>query len=163
MTNQDLIKDRWLSGQSNVDPQAITSIRRLILITKFLLDGAERRFKQYGLNTAGFDVLATLWRLAPTTGLTAGELMEATLVTSGTNTNRVDQLVKAGFVERRQDDTDGRVVRIILTSSGLELVEKILPAHEASLDNAASILTPSEKKSLDRITRKLLSALSGPD
>ena len=46
-----------------------------------------------------------------------------THVTSGTMTSRLDRLVARGFVTRRPDPADGRIVRVRLTDAGRERVD----------------------------------------
>ncbi|MEC8195702.1 MAG: MarR family transcriptional regulator, partial [Pseudomonadota bacterium] len=54
--------------------------------------GMETVFKAHGLNSASFDVLATLRRSGAPYALTPSELIDWTMVTSGTMTNRLDRL-----------------------------------------------------------------------
>ena len=80
----------------------------------------------HGLNSASFDVLATLRRAGPPYRLSPGDLLATTMVSSGTMTNRVDRLVKRGAVTRESDPNDGRGVLVALTPEGLALVDAAL-------------------------------------
>ncbi len=59
-------------------------------------------------------------------GLSPGQLLRETHVTSGTMTNRVDRLVARGAVTRDPDPYDGRGMLVTLTPAGLELVDAAL-------------------------------------
>src|SRR5580693_7452680 len=82
----------------NVEPlQVMSRVTRLARHT----DRARRAaFAAHGLQGWEFDVLAALRRHGPPYQLSPGALLRATLVTSGTMTNRVDRLVAAGLVAR---------------------------------------------------------------
>src|SRR6266446_4422527 len=72
-------------------------------------------FADHGLETWEFDVLSALRRQGPPFQLTPGALLRATLVTSGTMTNRIDRLVRKGLVRREPDPRDKRGVLVTLT------------------------------------------------
>ena len=79
-----------------------------------------------GLTLPQFDIVATLGN---TSGMTATELGEKTLITKGTLTGVVDRLVGRGWVERAAHESDGRCQIIRLTQSGEALFAKVFPAH----------------------------------
>ena len=68
--------------------------------------------------------------------LSPGALVQQTLVTSGTMTNRVDRLEKRGYVAREPSPSDRRGVLVRLTPDGLTVVDAAfdaLLAHERRL------------------------------
>src|SRR5205085_1527378 len=75
-------------------------------------------FAAHGLQLGEFDVLAALRRQGPPYRLSPGALLRATLVTSGTMTNRLDRLEQAGLVRRAPDPEDKRGVLVSLTAAG---------------------------------------------
>ena len=80
------------------------------------LDLARREaFETHGLEPWEFDVLAALRREGAPYALSPGRLLQVTLVTSGTMTNRIDRLEAKGLVERVPDPNDGRGVQVVLT------------------------------------------------
>jgi DNA-binding MarR family transcriptional regulator len=81
-----------------------------------------------GLTPPQFDIIATLGN---TSGMTATELGEKTLITKGTLTGVVDRLVARGWVERIAHDSDRRCQIIRLTPAGEALFEQVFPAHLA--------------------------------
>jgi DNA-binding MarR family transcriptional regulator len=58
--------------------------------------------------------------------LTPGALLRATLVTSGTMTNRIDRLASAGLVYREPDPSDRRGVLVTLSERGRSVVDAAL-------------------------------------
>ncbi len=88
------------------------------------LDRARRAaFAAHGLETWEFDVLSALRRQGAPYQLSPGALLRATLVTSGTMTNRIDRLAEAGLVSRSRDPQDKRGVLVQLTAAGLRTVD----------------------------------------
>lgn len=68
--------------------------------------------------------------------LSPGALVQKTLVTSGTMTNRVDGLERRGFVSRQPSPSDRRGVLVRLTPAGLRAVDAAFDAllhHERRL------------------------------
>src|SRR6266487_5215752 len=72
------------------------------------------------LSKTSLDVLSCLRRQGSPYRLSPGNLLKATMVTSGTMTNRIDRLEESGLVRRSPDPDDKRGVRVSLTDKGLE-------------------------------------------
>ena len=68
-------------------------------------------------------MLSALRRAGPPFQLTPGALLRATLVTSGTMTNRIDRLAAAGHVSREPDPRDRRGVLVTLSERGQAVVD----------------------------------------
>ena len=86
--------------------------------------------RELGLTPPQFDVVATLGN---TSGMTATELGDKTLITKGTLTGVVDRLVERGWVERIAHESDGRCQVVRLTPAGAALFARVFPAHLAHL------------------------------
>jgi len=71
-------------------------------------------------------VLSALRRQGPPFQLTPGALLRATLVTSGTMTNRIHRLAEAGLVRREPDPRDKRGVLVTLTDQGVARADAAL-------------------------------------
>lgn len=82
----------------------------------------------HSLTLPRFDLLAQVGR-APL-GPSLGELSRRLLVTKGNVTDIVARLEAEKLIERRRDETDGRIQYAFLTDAGNELLSEILPAHE---------------------------------
>jgi len=128
------------------------------------LDIARRgAFAAHGLEPWEFDVLSALRRAGPPFQLTPGALLRATLVTSGTMTNRIDRLAAAGLVYREPDPRDRRGVLVTLSERGTAVVdaaftdllerERVLLArlgpreHEVLADLLRTLLVPFDEGS----------------
>ncbi|MET9109515.1 MarR family winged helix-turn-helix transcriptional regulator [Streptomyces zhihengii] len=111
--------------------------------------------ERHGLSVAGFDVLTALRRAGEPYRLTAGQLADTGLVSSAGVTLRIDRLEKDGLIVRERDADDRRVVYSRLTDKGLTTVDTVFGEH---LDNESRMLaglSPSERRQLARLLRKL--------
>jgi DNA-binding MarR family transcriptional regulator len=122
----------------------------------------EGTFARFGLNAANFDVLATLRRSGEPYTLSPGDLMETKMVTSGTMTNRIDQLEKVGLVARTQNPNDGRSSLIALTPKGYALIDEAVTAHVETQTRLISMLSEDERGSLDGLLRTYLDRFEPP-
>ncbi len=61
--------------------------------------------------------------------------MASTMVTSGTMTNRIDQLEKAGLAARQPSPDDRRSFRISLTKKGFRVIDAAVTAHIQAQQN----------------------------
>lgn len=159
MDHISLILEQWARECPDLDTGPMETLTRLLRLSVRLQEGMEEVFVRHGLNMASFDVLATLRRSGPPYGLSPGELVQWTLVTSGTMTNRIDRLQKAGLVERVPDPEDGRACRVTLTEKGLALIDTVLQEHVARQTELVSPLTSEEKQQMDRLMKKWLPAV----
>lgn len=117
-------------------------------------------FARFGLQQGEFDVLATLRRSGEPHALTPTDLYEATMVTSGAMTARLDRLEKAGWIRRAPHPSDRRGVVVALTEKGLALVDEALVAHVANEHEILAGLTTEDRESLAKLLAKLIGSLS---
>lgn len=153
----DRILAQWRRERPDLDVEPMGILGRLKRLGTHLGREVEAVLMKHGLSTSSFDVLATLRRSGTPHRLSPGELLEMTMVSSGTMTNRIDQLEKAGFVERIVNPEDRRSVLIALTDKGLATVEEAVGAHVANQQRLTRNLTAEDKAELDRLLRKFLS------
>ena len=158
-----MVLDQWRRERPDLDVGPMGLTGRLKRIGRHLEREMEKVFAAHGLNLAGFDVLATLRRSGAPYHLSPGDLMANTMVTSGTMTHRVDQLVRAGLVKRIKNPDDGRSVLIVLTGRGMKVIDAALTDHVANLARLTSGLTESEAKRLDRLLDRYLATLESAE
>ncbi|WP_091289609.1 MarR family winged helix-turn-helix transcriptional regulator [Amycolatopsis xylanica] len=153
----DFIVQQWAAQRPDVDVSPMAVIGRLKRLWQLVDAELRQTFKEHDLDSASFDVLATLRRggapLSPT------ELMKASMVTSGAVTQRLDKLEARGLVRRAERASDGRGVQVELTAEGLALIDRALPDHLATETRLLSALTEAEFGELVGTLRKLLESL----
>jgi DNA-binding MarR family transcriptional regulator len=154
----DKILAQWNRERPDLDVGPMGLLGRLSRLRNHVSRDVEAEFARHGLNLSSFDVLATLRRSGPPYRLSPGELMETMMITSGTMTNRIDQLEKAGMVERLDNPEDRRGVIIALTDKGFEVVDKTVTAHVANQHKIVAPLDAYERQQLNTLLTKWLAA-----
>ena len=116
-------------------------------------------FARFGLQSGEFDVLATLRRSGAPYALTPTALYEATMVTSGAMTNRLDRLEKSRLIVRGPHPEDRRGVVVQLTEKGRALIDEAVTAHVANEHEVLSVLSREEQGRLAELLEKLISGV----
>lgn len=156
MDHVDAILAQWRRERPDLDVEAMGILGRLTRLHVHLRHAIERNLAAHGLQASSFDILATLRRAGPPHRLSPGDLMASAMVASGTMTNRIDQLEKAGLVERLPNPDDGRSVLVGLTPAGLARVEAAVTDHVATQNRLLEGLSPAERGALDAALRGFL-------
>lgn len=108
--------------------------------------------KNYGLNITEFAVMELLYHKGDQP---IQKVKQRILIASSSTTYVIDQLVKKGYVTRRQDEQDKRITYAVLTESGHELMERIFPQHVETIEKAFSILDDEELAIFRRALKKI--------
>lgn len=156
MDKVDKIITEWNRERPDLDATSMALIGRLKKVEQFLSLEMAKTFSKHGLNLANFDVLATLRRSGSPYALSPNDLIKSTMVTSGTMTNRIDQLVKVGLVERINNPNDGRSVVVALTKAGFEVIDSAIVAHVDTQNKLTSNLSQDDQNHLNDLLRKFL-------
>ncbi len=159
MDRVDDILGQWRQERPDLDTGPMGIIGRVLRLAKHLQRDMERTLERHGLTFASFDVLATLRRSGPPYRLSPGDLLATMIVSSGTMTNRIDQLEKAGLVQRQANPDDGRSVLIALTDAGFGVVERALADHVATQARLTALLTGEEQERVRALLSRWLSQL----
>lgn len=159
MDDLDKIQAQWRKQRPDLNTDPMALIGRLLRVSHFMSQEMAKTFALYGLNGASFDVLATLLRAGPPHALSPNELLQTMMITSGTMTNRIDRLEKAGLVERVSSSEDKRSVSITLTRKGKTLTDDMMQAHVDKQRDLVSKLKPAEQKQLNLLLKKYLQAV----
>lgn len=152
----DMIVAAWAEQRPDLDLSPIQLLSRISRIAQLLDERRSQAFAEHGLAAHEFDVLAALRRSGAPFEQTPGQLLEATHVTSGTMTNRLDRLAERNLIQRREHPVDGRQVLIRLTAAGRRRVDA---AFEALLGSEEQLLTgmpAAQRASLAAGLRRLL-------
>ena len=152
--------EQWRRERPDLDVSPMGVIGRLNEASSLIArDRLGPVFARFGLQSGEFDVLATLRRSGPPYALTPTELYEATMVTSGAMTARLDRLEKAGLTQRAPHPSDRRGVVVQLTAKGRELIDAALAAHVANEHEILAGLTREDREMLAELLEKLIVSL----
>jgi MarR family transcriptional repressor of emrRAB len=116
-----------------------------------------RLVRPAGLNEVAFRTLMMLYANA-STGVHPSMLSEATGETRTNVTRICDELARKGLLHRGPGLEDRRRVALELTRKGETLIERLLPKVWGELDHTMRTLKPDEKRDLERLLKKLLTA-----
>ena len=99
----DALVEAWRRERPDLDVAPLEVLSRVSRLARHLDLARREAFDAHGLEPWEFDVLAALRREGPPYALSPGRLLQVTLVTSGTMTNRIDRLAAKRLVERVPD------------------------------------------------------------
>lgn len=151
----DRVVAAWRRERPDLDVGPLQVLSRVSRLARHLDLARRRAFAAHSLEGWAFDVLSALRRAGAPYRLTPGQLLQQTLVTSGTMTNRVDRLVALGLVTRVPSATDRRVVLVELSDEGRELVDAALAALLAQERELLAGLSEGEQRTLAALLRRL--------
>jgi DNA-binding MarR family transcriptional regulator len=157
--NIDELAGQWAAQRPDIDWEVMPLVARLILVGELMARQVRRTATEYGVHHGEGDVVFTLRRAGPPFRLSPSQLAASLLVTSGTMTNRLDNLEKRGLIDRKPNPNDRRGMDVELTAEGRRLVDEAVVTHVAREQRMVEPLSEQERGELARLTRKLLAHL----
>ena len=157
--NRDSIDDLqsdWNKQRPDLDPEPMGVVLRIQAFAKILGDQAADKLQQFDLQWWQYDVLSALRRQGEPFIMAATELADATMLTSGAMTNRIDRLEEDQLVRRIKDENDRRRVLVQLTKKGIKLIEGATEARFETAMEALENLSAQQRKSLSDLLRLVL-------
>jgi DNA-binding MarR family transcriptional regulator len=151
----DRIVDSWLRERPDLDFSPLQVLSRVARLSRHLDRARRTAFERSDLESWEFDVLAALRRAGSPFQLSPKALLQQTLVSSGTMTNRIDRLVSRGLVERRTDPNDGRGIIVQMTPQGLTRVDAAITRLVDAESELLASLSAADQDRLAGLLRKL--------
>ena len=105
-----------------------------------------------GLGLSDFAALELLLHKGPQPVNTIGKKI---MLTSGSITTSIDRLAAKGLVRRALSPKDQRVRLVQLTAKGRKIITCAFSQHRKDMEQAAAALSPSERRQLTRLLKKL--------
>ncbi|MFD1940416.1 MULTISPECIES: MarR family winged helix-turn-helix transcriptional regulator [Nonomuraea] len=156
MDEVDRLVASWQQERPDLDVTPLQVLSRVSRLARHLDRARRASFAEHDLEPWEFDVLTALRRAGKPYELSPGALLRATLVTSGTMTNRIDRLEQAGLVRRRPDPEDRRGVLVSLTDEGRARVDAAFADLLRRERDLLASLGSDEQKILADLLRTLL-------
>jgi DNA-binding MarR family transcriptional regulator len=97
-----------------------------------------------------------LWVLWVWGEMESRDLAAAVGISRPTSTGVVTTLERRGFVQRRKNAADGRMVRVSLTESGRIRIEELFPRFNAEEAAVTAHLSPDEQEAMAAMLRSML-------
>lgn len=157
-TRVDDILNQWRAERPELDVSPMAVIGRLSRAATTVDARLAATFAAHGLDSASFDVLATLLRAGAPHELPPKDLTHWSMVTSSAIAQRVNKLVDRGLVTRRPSEHDGRGTVVALTPAGKDLVEETLPDHLAAEERLLAGFSATEREQLASLLERLADA-----
>ena len=151
----DRIVEAWTRERSDLDFSPLQVLSRVGRLARHLERARRAAFAASDLEPWEFDVLSALRRAGTPYQLSPKALLQQTLVSSGTMTNRIDGLVSRGLVERRTDPNDGRGILVQMTRRGQERVDDAISTLLTAEAELLEHLSASDQERLSALLRKL--------
>lgn len=158
----DGLVEAWRAERPDLDVEPLQVLSRVSRLARHLDRARRSVFTEHELEPWEFDVLAELRRSGAPYELSPGRLLRATLVTSGTMTNRIDRLAQARLVRRLPDPADRRGVLVRLTDRGRERVDAALADLLRYEESLLGALGAAERTRLAALLRTVLVPLDEP-
>jgi DNA-binding MarR family transcriptional regulator len=144
----DRIVGAWNAQRPDLDFSPLEVLSRMDRLSRHLDRARRDVFRRSDLEPWEWDVLSALRRAGDPFQLSPKQLLQQTLVSSGTMTNRIDRLVVRRLVRREADPGDGRSVLVTLTDSGRTRVDA---AITRLVDVEADLLQALSRGDRDRL------------
>ncbi|MET0806968.1 MAG: MarR family transcriptional regulator [Lacisediminihabitans sp.] len=151
----DRIVDAWVHERPDLDFTPLQVLSRVGRLSRHLDRARRVAFTSSGLESWEFDVLSALRRAGKPYELSPKALLQQTLVSSGTMTNRIDRLVERELVERRADPGDGRGILVTMTPGGVRRVDAAISQLLEAEAELLAALSPTDQERLAGLLRKL--------
>lgn len=151
----DDILEQWSEERPELDTTSLGVVIRVMSLYRAFVRQAAGALEPLGLELFEYDVLSALRRQGKPYSLPATRLANATGLSSGAMTNRVDRLEERGFVRRRRDKKDRRGVVVSLTASGRRAIDKAIQLRLDAADESLRSISSRERKELADLLRKV--------
>ncbi|WP_280269850.1 MarR family winged helix-turn-helix transcriptional regulator [Nocardia wallacei] len=155
----DAIALAWARERPGTKVDSIGIVTRIWHAAKLLGEERRRTLARAGADAATLDLLSVLRRSGPPYRLTTRELAEATLLTAGAISQRVNRAVREGLVTRTTRTDGSRRVDVELTPAGHELVERLVDGVLGREAELVSRLDERQQRELTELLRALLEGL----
>jgi DNA-binding MarR family transcriptional regulator len=152
----DIMLKQWLMERPDLDTSALAVTVRVLKLHKTFLQLATDSLAELGLELWEYDVLSALRRQGAPFQLAATELAKATSLSTGAMTNRIDKLEKKKLVRRKRDPTDRRGVIVVLTPTGVRIIDEAIRLRLEAADRGVGGLTRKERAKLASLLRKVV-------
>jgi len=149
---------RLLKRLPDLPKQEVILTRLYLHIAKALREVANQVLRPFDLNYVSFSTLMMLFG-SHDNAVNPSKLCDVTGESRTNMTRIVDDLVARGYIKRHPSTDDRRRVVLTLTAKGEGLVRKILPPLWEEQIKIYQRFATDEKKSLEDLLKKQLSAI----
>ncbi|MFJ5716785.1 MarR family winged helix-turn-helix transcriptional regulator [Neobacillus sp. NPDC093127] len=124
----------------------------LMQTSKAIHDRIKVEMAKNKLSITEFSVLEVLYQKGKQTIQKIGNCI---LISSGSMTYVIDKLEQRGLISRNACPEDRRVIHVILTDDGKQLMEEIMPKYHELVDSMFDSLNSNEAETLVHLLKKV--------
>lgn len=157
----DRIVAAWSTQRPDLDFSPLEVLSRVARLSRHLDRARREAFRRSELEPWEWDVLSALRRAGDPFQLSPKQLLQQTLVSSGTMTNRIDRLVERRLVRREADPDDRRSVLVTLTDDGQMRVDAAITRLVDAESLLLQALSRPDRERLASLLRKLSLGFDG--
>ena len=152
----DRIVGAWGTERPDLDFSPMAVLSRVDRLSHHLERARREAFRRTDIEPWEWDVLSALRRAGAPYQLSPKQLLQQTLVSSGTMTNRIDRLKQRGLVERETDPSDRRGALVTLTDEGRTRVDAAITRLIDAEADMLSGMSAGDQGKLGTLLRHLL-------
>ncbi len=146
-------RDHWIDVSFDDEVEGI--VVRIVRLTRYLRVTKQQILAEVGLQDFEYDTLHELM-IRDTPGSASPTALAADLGVSGAGmTGRLDGLERAGWIQRLPVADDRRRVVVEITRSGADVWRRAMALRGRTEDELVGVLTAAERKTLNRLLKKL--------
>lgn len=123
------------------DLSNVPSLGLLGIVLHRIMKRAKGKYEEFDLNRSQASILFTLHQRS---SMSQKELAESLNMTPPSITSAIRKMEREGYIRRRQDETDQRVMRLALTEKGAACVENVKRVAEEMHELIFRGMSPEE-------------------
>lgn len=151
---EELAERRGADAGVSIDVGVFALTFNLVRAANLLVAELEQEvYRERGVSYAGFRILFALWVVGP---IEPKRLAVLASVTRSSTSSVLNTLERDGFVERRRESQDRRLVTAQLTQRGEDLVRDTFERHHGVERKWVSVLSEQERAGVVDSLRKLV-------
>lgn len=137
--------------------EIVVKIERLLRHVAFIIKKRGRDIlSNFEITNPQFNALLVL-REHP--GITMGEICEKLFLACSTATDLIDRMEKSGYLNRKRDPQDRRVIRLSITEKGKQVIAEVIAARRRYVASILKQLTEEETEQLAESLERLHSIM----
>ncbi len=155
----DVLIEQWTAALGDIDPRVEGIVTRMQLIVRHVSSRKADSVEALGMQMWECATLYALRRRGKPYAAGPTELAAELGITGAAMTNRVDAMVRRGYVVRRYDRDDRRRNVVALTRKGVAAAERIVAGQRDVEADLIATLTDAQQEQLITLLRRLMQAV----
>ena len=155
----DVLIEQWTAALGDIDPRVEGIVTRMQLIVRHVSSRKAESVAALGMQMWECATLYALRRRGKPYAAGPTELAAELGITGAAMTNRVDAMVRHGYVVRRYDRDDRRRNVVALTRKGVAAAERIVAGQRDVEADLIATLTDAQQEQLITLLRRLMQAV----